>query len=100
MSSRYIRVVLSVGMAVNAGSASAFDAMVTVPAQLRTHTSHRATVIEVIPANAVIDMVRCNRGWCEAAYAGQTGHVYTPLIISDEPLAPVPPAPAPVVAAY
>ncbi len=49
---------------------------------------------------ATIDMVRCNRGWCEAAYAGQTGHVYTPLIMSDEPLAPVPPAPAPVVAAY
>ena len=63
MSSRYIPVVLSVGMAVTAGSASAFDAMVTVPAQLRTHASHRATVIEVIPANAVIDMVRCNRGW-------------------------------------
>jgi SH3-like domain-containing protein len=82
-------------MAVTAGSASAFDAMVIVPAQLRTHGSHRATVIEVIPANAAIDMVRCNRGWCEAAYAGQTGHVYTPHIISGEP-----PAPAPVVAAY
>ena len=43
-------------------------------------------MIEVIPANAVIDMARCHRGWCEAAYAGQMGYVYTPVLVSGEPV--------------
>ncbi len=45
-------------------------------------------MIEVIPARAVIDMERCVRGWCEAAYAGQVGYVYTPVLVSARPVAP------------
>jgi hypothetical protein len=26
-------------------------------------------------------MERCVRGWCEAAYAGQMGYVYTPVLV-------------------
>ncbi len=101
MSLRFIPVLVGVAM-VAPNSAFAFDAMVTAATPMRVHASHRATVIEVIPADAVIDMLRCDRGWCEAAYAGQTGYVYTPLIISGEPAPPATSAPAsaPVVAAY
>ncbi len=45
-------------------------------------------MIEVIPANAVIDMAHCYRGWCEAASAGQMGYVYTPVLVSGEPVSP------------
>ncbi len=110
MSLRFIPIVVGVAMATTGGSAFAFDALVTAPTPMRVHASHRAAVIEVVPPNAVIDMLRCDRGWCEAAYAGQTGYVYTPLIISGEPAppaartafgaAPQAPASAPVMAAY
>jgi hypothetical protein len=39
----------------------------------------------VIPAQSVINMERCVRGWCEAAYAGQLGYVYTPVLVSATP---------------
>ncbi len=122
MSSRLLPILAGAAIAATASSAFAFDAMVSAPTALRTHASHRAGVIEVIPANAVIDMARCYRGWCEATYAGQTGYVYTPVLVSTEPVssadvgpigvltAPVTvvggvlgaaaPPPAPVVARY
>ena len=122
MSSRFLPIFAGVAMAATASAAFAFDAMVTAPTALRTHASHRAAVIEVIPANAVIDMAHCYRGWCEAAYAGQMGYVYTPVLVSGEPVSPadegpmevltapatlvggvfgaVAPAPTPVVARY
>ena len=86
MSSRFLPIFAGVAVAATASSAFAFDAMVTAPTALRTHASHRAAVIEVIPANAVIDMAHCYRGWCEAAYAGQMGYVYTPVLVSGEPV--------------
>ena len=88
MSSRFRPIFAGVAMAATASAAFAFDAMVTAPTALRTHASHRAAVIEVIPANAVIDMAHCYRGWCEAAYAGQMGYVYTPVLVSGEPVSP------------
>jgi hypothetical protein len=83
---RFVPVLTGVAMAVTAGSAFAFDAMVSAPTALRTHASRRAAVIEVVPARAVIDMARCSRGWCEAAYAGRMGYVYTPVLVSGEPV--------------
>ena len=88
MSSRFLPIFAGVAMAATASAAFAFDAMVTSPTALRAHASHRAAVIEVIPANAVIDMAHCYRGWCEAAYAGQMGYVYTPVLVSGEPVSP------------
>jgi len=85
---RFVPVLTGVAMAATAGSAFAFDAMVTAPTAMRTHASHRAAIIEVIPANAVIDMARCSRGWCEAAYAGQMGFVHTPVLVSGQPVSP------------
>ncbi len=82
MLSRFVPVLAGVAMAATAGSAFAFDAMVSAPTALRTHASPRAALIEVIPARAVINMERCVRGWCEAAYAGQVGYVYTPVLVS------------------
>ncbi len=81
MLSRFVPVLAGVAMAATAGSAFAFDAMVSAPTALRTHASPRAALIEVIPARAVINMERCVRGWCEAAYAGQMGYVYTPVLV-------------------
>ncbi len=81
MLSRFVPVLSGVAMAATAGSAFAFDAMVSAPTALRTHASPRAALIEVIPARAVINMERCVRGWCEAAYAGQMGYVYTPVLV-------------------
>ncbi|HMK90562.1 MAG TPA: hypothetical protein VK446_13140, partial [Methylocystis sp.] len=71
MSSRVVPILVGAALAVACGSAFAFDAQVTRPTPLRTHPSHRAAVIEVVPANAVIDMARCARGWCAAEYAGR-----------------------------
>jgi uncharacterized protein YraI len=88
MLSKFVPVLVGVAMAAAATSAFAFDAMVSAPTALRTHASRRAAVIEVIPAKAVIDMARCNRGWCEAAYGGQMGYVYTPVLVSAEPVSP------------
>ncbi len=91
-------------MAFAAGSASAlaFDAAPPGPKEMRAQASHRAAVIEVIPANAVFDIAQCVREWCEAAYAGHTGYVFVPVLISGEPVpgATQAPAAAPVVAAY
>ena len=81
MLSGFVPVLAGVAMAATAGSAFAFDAMVSAPTALRTHASPRAALIEVIPARAVINMERCVRGWCEAAYAGQMGDVYTPVLV-------------------
>ncbi len=88
MSSRFLPIFAGVAMAATVSAVFAFDAMVTAPTALRTQASHRAAVIEVIPANAVIDMAHCYRGWCEAAYAGQMGYVYTPVLVSGEPVSP------------
>ncbi len=82
MSNRLLPMLAGVAMAAAASSAFAFGAMVTAATPLRTHAAHRAAVIEVVPANAVVDMARCYRGWCEAAYAGQMGYVHTPILIS------------------
>ena len=88
MSIRFIPLLVGVAMAATAGSAFAFDAMLNGPTAFRARASHRAAVIEVIPAKTVIDMARCSRGWCEAAYAGRMGYVYTPILISGEPVSP------------
>ncbi|MGA8170985.1 MAG: SH3 domain-containing protein [Methylocystis sp.] len=85
MLSRFIPVLAGAAILATAGSAFAFDAMVTAPTAMRTHASPRAAVIEVIPARAVIDMTRCAHGWCEAAYAGQMGYVHTPVLVSAGP---------------
>ncbi|MGO9392072.1 SH3 domain-containing protein [Rhodoblastus sp.] len=85
MSSRLLPVLAGVAMAATASSAFAFGAMVSAPTALRTHATHRAAVIEVVPANGVVDMARCYRGWCEAAYGGQMGYVHTPLLVSATP---------------
>jgi uncharacterized protein YraI len=90
MSTRFISLVVGGALAASAGSAFAFDAMLSTPKALRTQPSHRASVIAVIPANAVVDMARCDRGWCEAAYGGQVGFVYTPVLVSAGPAEPAP----------
>ena len=85
MLSRFIAALAGAAMAASVGSAFAFDAQIVAPKALRTHPSPRAAVITVIPARAVINMERCVRGWCEAAYAGQLGFVYTPVLVSATP---------------
>jgi uncharacterized protein YraI len=90
MVSRFVPALAGVAMAASVGSAFAFDAEIVAPKALRTRPSPRAAVITVIPPRAVIDMERCVRGWCEAAYAGQVGFVYTPVLVSTGPAAPAP----------
>ena len=86
MLSKFVPALAGVAMAATVGSAFAFDAEIVAPKALRTHPSPRAAVIMVIPAQSVINMERCVRGWCEAAYAGQMGYVYTPVLVSGEPV--------------
>ena len=90
MLSKFVPALAGVAMAATVGSAFAFDAEIVAPKALRTHPSPRAAVITVIPAQSVINMERCVRGWCEAAYAGQVGFVYTPVLVSAGPAAPSP----------
>ena len=85
MLSKFVPALAGVAMAATVGSAFAFDAEIVAPKALRTHPSPRAAVIMVIPAQSVINMERCVRGWCEAAYAGQLGYVYTPVLVSATP---------------
>ncbi|HEY8139299.1 MAG TPA: hypothetical protein VIF61_15765 [Methylocystis sp.] len=85
---RFVPALAGVAMAATVGSAFAFDAVLVAPKALRTHASPRAAVITVIPPRAVINMERCVRGWCEAAYAGQVGFVYTPVLVSTTPVSP------------
>jgi len=99
MLSRFIPVLAGAAMAATVGPAFAFDAIVSAPKALHTHPWHHAAVIGVIPANAVIDIAHCNRGWCEAAYAGQLGYVYTPVLVSGAPVAPAYYGPVEVVTA-
>lgn len=73
-------------LGMTATSAFAFDAMVSAPTPLRTGASPRAAVIEVIPPKSVVDMARCKRGWCEVVFEGRLGYVYTPLLVSGEPV--------------
>lgn len=90
MSSKLVSFLAGLAIAASATSAFAFDAQVTRPTPLRTHASPRAGVIEIVPANAIIDMERCVRGWCEASYDGRMGYVYTPILMNGEPAAPDP----------
>ena len=85
MLSKFVPALAGVAMAATVGSAFAFDAEIVAPKALRTRPSPRAAVIMVIPAQSVINMERCVRGWCEAAYAGQLGYVYTPVLVSATP---------------
>ena len=88
MVSRFVPALAGVAMAATVGSALAFNAEIVAPKALRTHASPRAAVVMVIPAGAVINMERCVRGWCEAAYGGQLGYVYTPVLVSTTPASP------------
>ena len=99
MLSKFVPVLVGVAMAAATTSAFAFGAQVSAPTPLRTHASPRAAVIEVIPARAVINMERCVRGWCEAAYAGQVGYVYTPVLVSAAPVSPTDEGPLGVLTA-
>ena len=74
MLTKFVPALAGVVMAATVGSAFAFDAEIVAPKALRTRPSPRAAVIMVIPAQSVINMERCVRGWCEAAYAGQLGY--------------------------
>ena len=85
MLTKFVPALAGVAMAATVGSAFAFDAEIVAPKALRTRPSPRAAVITVIPAQSVINMERCVRGWCEAAYAGQLGYVYTPVLVSATP---------------
>ena len=85
MLTKFVPALAGVAMAATVGSAFAFDAEIVAPKALRTRPSPRAAVIMVIPAQSVINMERCVRGWCEAAYAGQLGYVYTPVLVSATP---------------
>ncbi len=56
MSSSILPILAGVAMAATASSAFAFDVMASSPMAMRTHATHQAAVIEVVPANAVIDV--------------------------------------------
>jgi len=86
MSSKFLPVLAGVTVMACATSAFAFEAQVTKPTPLRTHAYRGAAIIEVIPANTVIDMAKCVRGWCEAVYADKIGYVHTPVLLSTEPI--------------
>jgi uncharacterized protein YraI len=88
MSAKFLSLLCGVALAGAATSAFAFDAMVTAPRLMRAHPSHHAAVIGSVPANAIVDMARCSHGWCEAAYDGRMGYIYTPTLVSTGPTAP------------
>jgi hypothetical protein len=88
MSPKSFSIFAGLAIAAIATSAFAFDAQVTRATPLRTHASPRAGVIGIVPANAIIDMERCVRGWCEASYDGRMGYVYTPILMNGEPASP------------
>ncbi|QGM45858.1 SH3 domain-containing protein [Methylocystis heyeri] len=90
MSSKMLSILAGIAFVASATSAFAFDAQVTRATPLRTHASPHAGVIEVVPANSIIDMQRCARGWCEASYDGRMGYVYTPVLMNGEPSTPGP----------
>jgi uncharacterized protein YraI len=85
MPSRIVSVLAGAVLAASVTSAFAFEAMTPRARAMRTHPSPHAAVVGVIPPNATFDMERCVRGWCEAAYAGRMGFVYTPVIVSGGP---------------
>ena len=82
MSSRLLSALAGVAIMATTSSAFAFSAVVVKPTALRTHAAQGAAVIDVVPPNTEFDMSRCNRGWCEAAYAGQVGYIHAPLLVS------------------
>lgn len=82
MSSRILPILAGAALAATTSSAFAFDVMASHPMAMRTHAMHQAAVIEVVPANAVFDVARCAHGWCEATYAGQTGYIHAPILVS------------------
>jgi hypothetical protein len=85
MSFRLFPMLAGVALSATAGSAFAFDAGLENPMPLRTEPSRLAAVITVIPANTVVDLIRCNRGWCETTYAGRVGFVHSPILTSTRP---------------
>jgi hypothetical protein len=97
MSSRFLSVVAGVALAASVTSAFAFDAVLAGPKGLHVQPCHHSAVIEVLPATAVINIIGCRSGWCQAtAPNGATGFVRTHALLDAVPGAA---APAPIVAA-
>lgn len=69
------KTLVAVGLlAMSAGAASAFPAVVQNDLHLRAGPGTGYGVIGVLPAGATIDAWNCYGGWCRVNFAGRTGY--------------------------
>ncbi len=90
-----------VAVLVTTGVALASPVMTTVPTLMRSAPNGHASVVQRIPAHALIDVTGCSKIWCSASWRDIPGFVRSstvsaadapPIIYADEPPAPPPPA--------
>ncbi len=72
-------------------------AQTMAPATMHKLPSVRARVVQLIPANAEIDVSSCTAGWCYASWRNLFGYIPADAIVAGA--APLAAAPPPVVAA-
>lgn len=122
MRSKFAPVIAAAMLAASAGAASAYDAYLRDPANLRVGPGLGYASIATIPALAPVNITSCGVNWCQVSYMDTAGYISKPLLVAGlaplpNPVAvlalpltavatavltppPPPPPPGPVVAAY
>lgn len=81
-------------IAFSAGSAWADPAITISPTFMRAEPDSRAAIVQVIPANAEIDVSDCATVWCAASWRRLAGYVRMSALSFDEGVAPSPDPPS------
>jgi len=84
-------------LAAAAFPAQASPAMTSGPTTMYEQPSRRSHVIQVIPANAQIDVEGCGRYWCNASWRDISGFVSVNAVEAGGPLLHSAAPPPPVV---
>ena len=85
------RLLLAAGLCVIFAAPSFADqAMTGAPVTMHATASSKSHVVERIPANAEIDLSKCDHGWCYASWRNLFGYIPADAVVLGPPPATLP----------
>jgi hypothetical protein len=96
------RLLFAAGMSLAlAAPTLAEPAMTAQAVTMRSQPTPKSSVVQRMPANAEIDLMKCARGWCRASWRNRFGYVPVQAVVLGPPPAElpgqeIPPSGAPV----
>jgi hypothetical protein len=72
------------------GPALAELAMTSAPVTMRAGPTGKAPIVQRIPKNAEIEVLKCGRGWCHASWRRLLGYVPAEVVVLGPPPATLP----------